>query len=61
MIATSLVVFVENEIDVIVIQITALTSARLAEYVANLIVDGAATDERFRLATKEKVQQRAVY
>ena len=33
----------------------------VGEYVANLIVDGAATDERFRLATKEKVQQRAVY
>jgi monomeric sarcosine oxidase len=33
----------------------------VGEYAARLIVEGAAPDERFRLATKEKVQRRAVY
>jgi sarcosine oxidase len=33
----------------------------LGEYVARLVADGGVIDERFRLATKEKVQQRTVY
>jgi monomeric sarcosine oxidase len=33
----------------------------VGEYVARLVADGGEVDERFRLATKEKVQQRTVY
>jgi sarcosine oxidase len=33
----------------------------LGEYVARLVTEGGVIDERFRLATKEKVQQRTVY
>jgi monomeric sarcosine oxidase len=33
----------------------------LGEYVARLVIEGGAVDERFTLATKEKVQKRAVY
>jgi sarcosine oxidase len=33
----------------------------LGEYVARLMAEGGVIDERFRLATKEKVQQRTVY
>jgi sarcosine oxidase len=33
----------------------------LGEYVARLVAEGCVIDERFRLATKEKVQQRTVY
>jgi glycine/D-amino acid oxidase-like deaminating enzyme len=33
----------------------------LGEYVARLVAEGGVIDERFRLATKEKVQQRTVY
>jgi sarcosine oxidase len=33
----------------------------LGEYVARLVADGGVIDERFRLATKEKVQRRMVY
>jgi sarcosine oxidase len=33
----------------------------LGEYVARLVADGGVIDERFRLATKEKVQLRTVY
>jgi len=33
----------------------------VGEYVARLVAEGGVIDERFRLATKEKVQQRAVY
>jgi sarcosine oxidase len=33
----------------------------VGEYVARLLTDGGASDERFRLATKENVQKRAVF
>ena len=33
----------------------------VGEYVARLVAEGGVIDERFRLATKEKVQQRTVY
>jgi len=33
----------------------------VAEYVARLVAEGGVIDERFRLATKEKIQKRAVY
>ncbi len=33
----------------------------LGEYVARLVAEGGTIDERFQLATKEKVQQRTVY
>jgi len=33
----------------------------LGEYVSNLIVDGGETDRRFSLATKDRVQRRAVF
>src|SRR6266852_2497461 len=33
----------------------------VGEYVARLVAEGGAVDERFQLATKEKVQQRTVY
>jgi sarcosine oxidase len=33
----------------------------LGEYLAQLVADGGAIDDRFRLTTKEKVQQRLVY
>ena len=33
----------------------------VGEYVARLVVDGSAPDERFRLSTKQRVQRRTVY
>src|SRR4029077_15466537 len=33
----------------------------VGEYVARLVADGGAVDRRFALATKEKIQNRAVY
>ena len=33
----------------------------VGEYVARLVTEGGASDERFRLATKQRVQRRTVY